>query len=138
MSPRTEWYPANRVNRGAPAMMGAPAPGEAASWPPKYRTPERYGRYEATAGFVAVANDDATVITFSGRPDSIVLHALVGAVLVTLTDRLDRQTHVIPVGIGETLETHIAAERVIARENVADAGATLSVVGKWALPPDVS
>jgi len=101
-------------------------------------TVEKYERYEATAGFVAVADTDTEVITFSGRPDSIVLHALVGAVLVTLTDRLDRETHVIPVGIGETIETHIGRERVLARENVAAAGATLSVVGKWAAPADVS
>jgi len=93
---------------------------------------ERYERYEATAGFVAVANADAEVITFSGKPDCIVLRALVADVLATLTDRLNRQTHVIPVGINETVTTYVAAERVLARENVADAGATLSVVGKWA------
>lgn len=107
--------------RGAPVAIG-----------------ERFERYEATDGFVAVANTDTEVITFSGKPDCIVLHALVGAVLVTLTDRLNRQTHVIPVGIGETLTTYVAAERVVARENVADAGATLSVVGKWAEPLDPS
>jgi hypothetical protein len=113
-------FPSPRARaRGAPTLIG-----------------EKYERYESTAGFVAVADTDTEVITFSGRPDSIVLHALVGAVLVTLTDRLDRQTHVIPVGIGETIETHIAAERVLARENVAAAGATLSVVGKWAEPAD--
>lgn len=93
---------------------------------------EKYERYESTAGFVAVADTDTEVITFSGRPDSIVLSALVGAVLVTLTDRLNRESHVIPVRIGETIETHISRERVLARENVAAAGATLSVVGKYA------
>jgi hypothetical protein len=108
-------------------MGGAPA-----------MTVEKYERYESTVGFVAVADDDAEVITFSGRPDSIVLHALVANCLVTLTDRLNRQTHVIPVGIGETIETHVAAERVLARENVAGGGATLSVVGKWAEPADVA
>jgi len=99
---------------------------------------EKFERYESTNGFVAVADTDDEIITFSGKPDCIVLKALVANVLATLTDRLDRQTHVIPVGIGETVTTYISAERVRARENVAGGGATLSVVGKWAEPLDPS
>jgi hypothetical protein len=93
---------------------------------------EKYGRYQSTAGFVAVADVDTDVISFAGRPDSIVLQARVADVLVTLTDELDRETHVIAVVAGEPIETHIGRRRVVARERVAAGGAELFVLGKWA------
>lgn len=120
-----------------PSHHGYPAPRLREAGPEPVTT-EKFGRYEATAGFVAVADTDTEVITFSGRPDSIVLQARVADALVTLRSRAGSETHVIPVVAGAPVETHIAREVVIARERVAAGGAELSVIGKWAERDDVA
>ncbi len=95
---------------------------------------EKYERYQSTEGFLAVADTDTEVITFAGRPDSIVLTARVADAIVTLRSRWGSETDEFPVLAGATLETRLSAEVVFARERVAAAGAELFVVGKWAQP----
>lgn len=116
-------------DRGFPAPRPRPA-GAAAG------TAEKYERYESTDSFIAVADADAEIITFSGKPDAITLTARVADALVTLTDRMNRERHVVVVLAGTTIDTYISRERVLARERTAGGGAELHVVGKWAEPAD--
>jgi len=95
---------------------------------------ERFERYESSEGFVAVPDADGEIFVFGGRPDTIVLTARVADALVTLTDRIGRGAHELVVLAGETVDTRISRERVIARERVAAGGSELFVVGKWAEP----
>lgn len=89
---------------------------------------ERYQSFdEATLG------DTLTTFgTFAGRPDSIVLAARTNGAVAVLTDRLDRELDTIVVPAGQTVETHIRAERVRARNATAGANALFSAHGKWA------
>lgn len=75
---------------------------------------------------------DAALGTFSGAPDSIVVSAQTNGALFRLTDRLDRELDVIHVPAGASVETHVRAERVYARNAVAGANALAAAHGKWA------
>lgn len=97
---------------------------------------ELYERTEGPSAETTLADTDATVFTFSGRPESIVLSARTNGALVRLTDELDRESHSLTVLPNQTVETHIRARRVIARNLVAGSNAALSVIGKWAARRD--
>lgn len=95
---------------------------------------EKYERYEATSGEVTLADTDATVLDFSGTPDCIEISARSFGAIVTLTDRLNREGHVIVVHPNSTRITYISRMRVVARNLTGGSNALLSVVGKWAAP----
>lgn len=98
--------------------------------------PELYERIESPGVETTLGDTDAEVFTFSGRPDSIVLSARTNGALVTLVDELNRNTHPISILAGTTIETHVRARRVIARNLVGGSNAALSVHGKWAARRD--
>lgn len=90
----------------------------------------RSDRYESN-NETTLADTDATIITFSGRPDAIILQARSFPALVTLTDRMNRETSTILVQVGAALDAGISRERVIARNAIPGSNAILNVVGKW-------
>lgn len=92
----------------------------------------KYERIDGPASPVTVGDTDAEVFRFSGRPDTIMLAARAFSALVTLTDRLGREATTLLVPAGQSIETYIARDVVIARNAVAGSAAILSIVGKWA------
>jgi hypothetical protein len=94
-----------------------------------------YDRYEVMTGATTLGDTDAEVGRFAGTPDSIVLTASANGALVTLRQRGREGRTAIRVLAGETVETHVAADVVVARNAVALSNAVLSVVGKWAARP---
>jgi len=113
-----------------PSHHGYPVPRtRLAALPPA--APEKFDRYESN-GETTLADTIADVITFSGRPDSITLQARAFPALVTLTDRLNQETHTILVQVGAPVDTRISRERVRAQNAIAGSNAVLNAVGKWA------
>lgn len=109
------WYPPARPRwpGGAPAIS------------------EKYER-EQSSGQVTAGDADATLITFSGRPDSIVLTTHENGAIFTLSDRLGRDAVQILLGADAAHETHFAAELVLVRNHTAGSNAHVCAVGKWA------
>lgn len=97
---------------------------------------ERYERYESNEGETTLADTDATIIDFSGKPDAIILAARTNGALFTLTDRLNRETSEIVVAAGQQLTVRLAKQRVIGRNLVAGNNAAVNVVGMWAAPAE--
>jgi len=100
---------------------------------------DQFVSYESLATSTTLGDTDAEIGRFSGVPDSIVLTASANGALVTLRQRGREGNTTIRVLAGETVETHIAADVVVARNAVALSNAVLSVVGKWAArlrPPE--
>jgi len=91
----------------------------------------RYGRLDGPTAPTTLGDSDATVFTFSGRPDKIILSARAFPALVTLTDRLNRETSVILVPTDATVPVEIARERIVARNAIAGSNSVLGVVGLW-------
>lgn len=98
----------------------------------------KYERYESTNGPQTLADTDTELIRFSGRPDQITLSARAFGALVTLSDRVSRETHFVAVQAGETINSDISREIVTARNLLAGSNCILHVTGKWALPREVS
>jgi len=94
--------------------------------------PIKYERLDGPADQVTLGDADATIFRFSGRPDSIMLSSNLFAALFTLTSRLGGEPTVLLVGAGETIETFVARDTVLARNAVAGSNAKVTVVGKWA------
>lgn len=115
---RHHGFPAARARGG-----DAPAPGAV----------EKYERYE-TNGETTLGDTLADVIMFSGQPDAITASARAFSALIVLTDRTDRETDLILVPAGTTVDLRISRDRVRARNAVAASNAVLNVVGKWAAP----
>ena len=97
---------------------------------------EKFGRYESTDGHVTLADTDAEIITFSGRPDMIRLVAHLNNANVLLTDRLNRETDHVHIHEGEVMTIRIGRDRVIARNADVGVNAQLSVEGFWAEPDE--
>jgi len=108
-----------------------PAARERAPGPPPAAA-IKYERIDGPADQVTLGDTDATVYRFSGRPDSIMLSANLFAALFTLTSRLGGEPTVLMVGAGETVETFVARDTVLARNAIAGSNAKVTVVGKWA------
>mgnify|MGYP001610197305 CR=1 FL=1 len=94
-----------------------------------------FDRYEAIATGTTLADTDTEIGRFAGTPDSIVLTASGNGALVTLRERGREGRTPIRVLAGETVETHVRADVVVARNAVALSNAVLSVVGKYAARP---
>jgi hypothetical protein len=90
---------------------------------------ERFHRYESTDGEITLTDADSEVITFSGKPDLIVLAARTNGALVTLGDVDHAEESAITVLAGQHLELRLARRRVLGRNLVAGQGASLSVAG---------
>lgn len=97
---------------------------------------ELYERAEGIAAEATLADTEALVFTFSGRPDSIVVTARSFGARVRLTDELGRESAPFTVLAGESIETHLRARKVYAANLVAGSNALLSVHGKWAARRD--
>jgi hypothetical protein len=95
---------------------------------------DKYERYEGTPAEVTLADTEAVIITFSGKPDAISLSARSFGAVVRFTDRLGRDPDNIVILPNTTVHTHMSAERVLARNLTAGSNALLSVTGKWASP----
>jgi hypothetical protein len=91
----------------------------------------RYGRLDGPASPTTLSDTDATVWTFSGRPDKIILSARAFPALVTLTDRLNRETSTILVPTDSAIPVELARERIVARNAVPGSNSVLGVVGLW-------
>lgn len=107
-----------------------PAPRER-PWPAPVAAVPRYGRLDGPTTPTTLADTDATVWTFSGRPDKIILSARAFPALVTLTDRLNRETTVLLVPTDATVPVELARERIIARNAVPGSNSVLGVIGLW-------
>lgn len=94
-------------------------------------TAEKYERYQSLDEST-LTDTLTTLLTFAGKPDCIVLAARTNGAVAVLTDRLDRELDTIVIPAGTTVETHIAAERVRARNATAGSNALFSCHGKWA------
>jgi hypothetical protein len=110
------WYPPER-------QLAAPPPAAAAI---------RYERQQGLTDHVTLSNSDATIITFAGTPDAIVLTAVDNSAMFTLTDRLDRDVDNVMVPAGETVTVYLAREKVLARNQSAGQNAKVTVLGLWA------
>jgi hypothetical protein len=127
--------PAGWVADPAPAFPACPrrfppARERAAGSPPAAAL--KYERIDGPAVEITVGDTDGLVFQFSGRPDSIMLSARAFPALFTLTDRLRREATVILVNVGQSLETYVARDTVLARNAVAGSAAIVTCVGKWA------
>jgi hypothetical protein len=91
----------------------------------------KYGRLDGPLTDTTLADTDATVFTFSGRPDKIILTARSFPALVTLTDRLNRETSTLMVPVNGVVSVELARERIVARNAIAGSNAVLGVVGMW-------
>lgn len=100
--------------------------------PPQPSAVPRYERIDGPSGETTLGDSDATVHTFSGTPDLILLNARTNSAFVTLTDRLNRETHAVTVLVGNPVYVYVGRERVVARNLVAGNNALLSVTGFWA------
>ena len=109
-------YPAPRPPRGA---EGAPVL-------------DQFLTYEALATATTLGDTDTEIGRFSGVPDSIVLTSSAFGALFTLRRRGSESGTLIRVLVGDTVETHLARDVVLARNAVAGSNAVVSVVGKWA------
>jgi hypothetical protein len=120
-----------RAPRLPPCAPHFPQLRERAPGPPP-AAPIKYERIDGPADQVTLGDNDAEIFRFSGRPDSIMLSANLFGALFTLTSRLGGEPTVILVGAGETIETFVARDRVLARNAVAGSNSKVTVVGKWA------
>jgi hypothetical protein len=120
-----------RAPRLAPCAPHFPPLRERAAGPPPAAA-LKYERIDGPAAPVTLTAADTLVFRFSGRPDSIFLSARVAPALVTLTDRLGRESSTIMVPVDTTVETFVARDTVLARDGLGGATSVLSVVGKWA------
>jgi hypothetical protein len=93
----------------------------------------KYERIDGPATLTTAGDTDALLFAFSGRPDSILLSAQAFGALFTLTDRLRRESTVILVPAGESIETYVARDTVLVRNAVAASNALVTCVGKWAM-----
>jgi hypothetical protein len=109
-------YPAARVLDPPPTNVGVP----------------RYERAQSLTAQSTLADTIATLITFSGTPDAIVLAAENKDALFTLTDRLDRDPVIIAVPTGSVITVQLARERVKAQNAAAGQTSTATVTGLWA------
>jgi hypothetical protein len=91
----------------------------------------RYGRIDGPTTPTTLGDADATVWTFSGRPDKIILSARAFPALVTLTDRLNRETTVVLVPTDASIPVELARERIVARNAIPGSNSILGVVGLW-------
>lgn len=114
---------------------GTPAP-RARGGPNPPLVSERYERSESTTSEFASADTDAAVLTFSGMVDLVRLSARTNGALFTLTDRLDRETHVVTVLPNQTEEVHYRCERVKVRNLVAGSNAAVMVTGLYGSPAE--
>lgn len=92
---------------------------------------EHYVSYETSNAETTLGDTDTEIIRFSGRPDSIVLTARTNGALVTIRQRGREGGTAITVPAGETIETDVRGEIILARNLVALSNAVLSVQGKW-------
>jgi hypothetical protein len=115
MPTRTEYPVARPRWRGAPPQLA-----------------QKFQRYESTTAEVTLGDNDADVISFSGRPDAISVTARTFGALVKLTDRLGRETSYIEIPTGQPVWLPISREKVIAKNLVAGSNAVIFVTGAWA------
>jgi hypothetical protein len=97
---------------------------------------ERFHRYESTDGEVTLGDTDAEVFVFSGEPDLIVLTARTNGALFTLSDRVTHEEHAITVLAGQSLEVRLPRQRVLGRNLVGAANASVSVCGFYVEPAE--
>jgi hypothetical protein len=124
---------------GAKFQRRSRGPVEAIGPPPRERergpapmAGDKYERYEGTPAEVTLADTEAVIITFSGKPDAISLSSRSFGAVVRFTDRLGRDADNIVILPNTTVHTHQSAEQVRARNLTAGSNALLSVIGKWA------
>jgi hypothetical protein len=94
-------------------------------------TAERYQRAESSS-LTTLGDTNATVITFSGRPDAVQLSAQAFGAIFVLDDLVNRtltELH-IPAGASETIRVNPKIVR--ARNAVAGSNAIVMAVGLWA------
>jgi len=139
--PRTPWGDTARARPGVGFEARVPRLAPCAPHFPGLRerepgappaAPIKYERIDGPADQITLGDTDATIFRFSGRPDSIMLSANLFGALFTLTSRLGGEPTVLLVGAGETVETFVARDTVLARNAVAGSNAKVTVVGKWA------
>jgi hypothetical protein len=111
-------YPAGRKTEGVLAGVVA----------------ERYYRFEATEAEVTLADTVGAVLTFSGYPDKIVLHARTGGALFTLTDRFNGEQSEVIVHADVPREVFLPRNVATARNLVAGTNAIVWVEGYYMAP----
>jgi hypothetical protein len=120
---------AARAGRHCPCSWPKPRAGRGAEGPPRL---DEFVAGESLATATAIGDADAEVGRFSGAPDSIVLQARANGAIFTLRTRDSTSGRIIVVQSGETIETHLRAEVVLARNLTAGMNAVVAVHGKWA------
>lgn len=95
-------------------------------------TVEKYERGEGPNGELTLADTEALVFTFSGKPDTIFVQARTNGAVIRMTDDLGRGSGFLTVHAGENFETHFSARKVFARNLTGGSVALLSIFGKWA------
>lgn len=118
---RDTWYP--------PARGTAEAPRGALS--------ELFHRYESSRAEVTTGATDAVVLTCSGRPHMLRLHARTNGALFTLTDRLSRELDQVVVQAGQPVELRIDRDVVLARDLVGGTHASVFAEAYYAQPAEL-
>lgn len=109
-------YPAPRERpRGAPAGVA-----------------DKFGRHQATGGFVTLGDTNATIIGFSGEPDRVEVFVELNDAILTFGRDTDIEEATITIRAGIRYEPGFPCRRVIGRNATAGLNARVQVVGKWA------
>lgn len=93
---------------------------------------DQFTQRETTGGFRAVADADALVIAFSGRPDRVEVIVEAADVIVSLRDRGRDDADEITLRVGQAYLFRSRGDRVFARNAVALSIGTVQVIGEWA------
>jgi len=93
---------------------------------------DTFREQQTTSGFVTVADADADVLVFAGRPVRVEIVVELFDVIVSLRDRTLRVSDEITLRAGQRYEWQLAGDRVVARNAVAGSAGRVQVIGQWA------